>query len=104
MPLGFLTIAVRAVLGAGPRLAQKLIAASFLVVPLVLYFSPQPTGPALLWIGIPVILAGAVFGLPIFATLGGIALLLFWNAGIPVASVPVETYRLEIGRASCRER
>jgi C4-dicarboxylate transporter DctM subunit len=41
-----------------------------------------------------VILAGAVFGLPIFATLGGIALLLFWNAGLPVASVPVETYRL----------
>jgi tripartite ATP-independent transporter DctM subunit len=35
-----------------------------------------------------------VFGLPIFATLGGIALLLFWNAGLPVASVPVETYRL----------
>jgi C4-dicarboxylate transporter, DctM subunit len=41
-----------------------------------------------------VILAGAVLGLPIFATLGGIALLLFWNAGLPVASVPVETYRL----------
>ena len=40
------------------------------------------------------ILAGALLGLPIFATLGGIALMLFWNAGLPVASVPVETYRL----------
>ena len=29
-----------------------------------------------------------------FATLGGIALLLLWNDGMPVAAVPVETYRL----------
>ena len=94
MPFGFLAIAMRAVWGAGPRTAQRAIAALFLLIPLALYFAPQPQGPALLWIGIPVILAGAVFGLPIFATLGGIALLLFWNAGLPVASVPVETYRL----------
>jgi len=94
MPYGFLMIAVRAVWGAGPRLPQRAVAALFLLVPLALYFAPQPQGPALLWIGIPIILAGAVLGLPIFATLGGIALLLFWNAGLPVASVPVETYRL----------
>jgi len=94
MPYGFLMIAVRAVWGAGPRLPQRAIAALFLLLPLALYFAPQPQGPTLLWIGIPIILAGAVFGLPIFATLGGIALLLFWNAGLPVASVPVETYRL----------
>jgi tripartite ATP-independent transporter DctM subunit len=94
MPYGFLMIAVRAVWGAGPRLSQRAVAALFLLVPLALYFAPQPQGPTLLWIGIPIILAGAVLGLPIFATLGGIALLLFWNAGLPVASVPVETYRL----------
>lgn len=94
MPYGFLMIAIRAVWGAGPRNVDRIGAALFLLIPLALYFAPQPQGPTLLWIGIPVILAGAVFGLPIFATLGGIALLLFWNAGLPVASVPVETYRL----------
>ena len=94
MPYGFFMIAIRAVWGAGPRLPQRAVAALFLLVPLALYIAPQPQGPTLLWIGIPIILAGAVFGLPIFATLGGIALLLFWNAGLPVASVPVETYRL----------
>ncbi len=57
-------------------------------------FAPPPAGAAVLWVGIPIILAGSLLGLPIFATLGGIALLLFWNAGLPVASVPVETYRL----------
>jgi C4-dicarboxylate transporter, DctM subunit len=94
MPFGFLMIAIRGVWGAGPRIPQKAIAGLFLLIPLVLYFAPQPQGPTLLWIGIPVIFAGAVLGLPIFATLGGVALLLFWNAGLPVASVPVETYRL----------
>jgi tripartite ATP-independent transporter DctM subunit len=94
MPVGFFLIAIRAVWGAGPRLSQRAIAALFLLVPLALYFAPQPQGSTLLWIGIPVILASAVLGLPIFATLGGVALLLFWNAGLPVASVPVETYRL----------
>jgi len=94
MPFGFLMITIRGVLGAGPRFGERLLAGLFLLIPLALYFAPTPTGATVLWIGIPVILAGAVFGLPIFATLGGIALLLFWNAGLPVASVPVETYRL----------
>lgn len=94
MPFGFLMIAIRAVWGAGPRATQRMVAALFLLIPLAMFFAPQPQGTTLLWIGVPVILASAVFGLPIFATLGGVALLLFWNAGLPVASVPVETYRL----------
>jgi C4-dicarboxylate transporter, DctM subunit len=94
MPFGFLMITLRAIRGAGPGWSPRLIAALFLLIPVALYFAPAPTGSGLLWIGIPVILAGAVLGLPIFATMGGIALLLFWNAGLPVASVPVETYRL----------
>ena len=94
MPFGFAMIAVRAVWHAGERFAARAAAAAFLLIPLGLYFLPPPQGPALLWIGIPIILASAVLGLPIFATLGGIALLLFWNAALPVASVPVETYRL----------
>ena len=35
-----------------------------------------------------------MLGLPIFAVFGGFALLLFWSAGTPIASVPVEMYRL----------
>jgi C4-dicarboxylate transporter DctM subunit len=94
MPLGFLTIAIRAVLGAGADVTQRITAALFLSIPLALFIAPQPHETTLLWIGIAVMLVSAVLGLPIFATLGGIALLLFWNAGLPVASVPVEMYRL----------
>ena len=93
MPVGFLLIALRAIRGAGLRLVQRAVASLFLLVPLALYYVP-PAGPVVMWIAIPVIVAGALLGLPIFATLGGVALMLFWHAGLPVASVPVETYRL----------
>ncbi len=93
MPVGFLLIALRAIRGAGPRMAHRALASLFLLAPLVLYYSPHG-GPVAMWIAIPAIVVGALVGLPIFATLGGIALMLFWNAGLPVASVPVETYRL----------
>lgn len=46
----------------------------------------------LLFFGI--LVAATIFGLPIFALLGGAALLLFHQAQIPLAAVPVETYRL----------
>jgi tripartite ATP-independent transporter DctM subunit len=94
MPAGLLLIAVRAVRSAGPRASQRLVAALGLLVPVILALVQQPESPALVWFGALIVAAAALLGLPIFATLGAIALLLFWNAGIPVASVPVETYRL----------
>jgi tripartite ATP-independent transporter DctM subunit len=94
MPVGFLLVAIRAIRAAGPKTVHRLYAALFLLVPLALAFTPQPQGSLVLWIGIPVIVAGAVLGLPIFATLGGIALLLLWSVGQPAATVPDNAYSL----------
>jgi tripartite ATP-independent transporter DctM subunit len=94
MPVGFLLVTIRAIRGAGPGTAHRLYAALFLLAPLALAFAPQPQGSLVLWIGIPVIVAGAVLGLPIFATLGGIALLLLWSVGQPAATVPDNAYSL----------
>jgi C4-dicarboxylate transporter DctM subunit len=41
-----------------------------------------------------VLVAAALLGAPIFVALGGAALLLFFAAGVPVAAIPVETYRV----------
>ena len=49
------------------------------------------------WPALPVLLVLVVamaLGAPIFAVLGGAAVLLFLVEGIPAAAVPVETYRL----------
>jgi tripartite ATP-independent transporter DctM subunit len=38
----------------------------------------------------------ALFGAPIFIVLGGAAILLFFAEGVPIASIPVETYRIVV--------
>jgi tripartite ATP-independent transporter DctM subunit len=94
MPVGFLLIAARVVWRASGIARWRVVAAFGLLVPVALALGPAPQGNAWLWAGIPLIVACSLLGLPIFATLGGIALLLFWNDGMPVAAVPVQTYSL----------
>src|SRR5208337_367948 len=96
MPLGFLLVTLRAIRGAGAGFRHRLAAALLLLAPLILHFAPRPEGPAVLWIGIIVIVAGAVLGLPIFATLGGIALLLLWYVGKPTVDVSDNAYSLMV--------
>jgi tripartite ATP-independent transporter DctM subunit len=48
------------------------------------------------WPGLAIVIAGSVLGGPIFAALGGIAALLFMKDGVPIAAMPVETYRLAV--------
>ena len=86
MPFGLLLVTIR----------QRLAAAAFLLVPLILGLAGKPEGNAAVWIGIPVVLAGAVLGLPIFATLGGVALLLLWGCGQPASVVPDNAYSLMV--------
>jgi tripartite ATP-independent transporter DctM subunit len=94
MPAGFAAIALRAAWHASPRWRPRIVAAILMLIPVALGWMGKPEGSGLLYAGLAVIAAAALLGLPIFATLGGIALLLFWSDGTPVAAVPVETYRL----------
>ena len=94
MPAGFVLIAFYIAWTASPQWRWRIVAAAGVLAPVLLGAMPRPEGSVLLLIGIGIILIAALLGLPIYATLGGIALLLFWNQDVPVASVPVETYRL----------
>jgi len=93
MPVGFAAIALRATWMAG-RWRSRAIALLGVLVPAALCYWVQPGQPTVFWLGIGVMFAAALLGLPIFAVFGGFALLLFWNSATPVASVPVEMYRL----------
>jgi C4-dicarboxylate transporter DctM subunit len=55
-----------------------------------------PYAEPLLWFGIGVLVVSALFGAPIFIVLGGTALMLFFADGVPIASIPVETYRIVV--------
>ncbi|MBZ5586420.1 MAG: TRAP transporter small permease subunit, partial [Acidobacteriia bacterium] len=96
MPVGLLLVTIRAILGAGPRPRERLAAALFLLAPLAFAAGIIPSSAAVLWTGIAVVIGGAMLGLPIFATLGGIALLLLWRVGQPAVDVPDNAYSLMV--------
>ena len=50
---------------------------------------PRLVVPALI-----TLIAASILGVPVFVTLGGVALILFWGLGQPIASIPVDHYSL----------
>ncbi len=92
MPIGFLAIGwhvFRHLESAHRRWALTGILGPLLFAILPESLAEQAVTPTMLLLGLAVLL-----GLPIFAGLGGIALLLFWAEGTPVSAVPGEAYRM----------
>jgi tripartite ATP-independent transporter DctM subunit len=96
IPIGFGTIAARLLWmtcgGWKGRVVSALLAAVWVGLCLYLPFPPEK----LVLPALAVLLAGTALGAPVFVTLGGAALILFWGDGLPIASVPVEHYRLVV--------
>ena len=99
MPISFALITFRLIWHAGTAWSGRAIAASGLIVALIFLLVPALRDASLLWpLGV-VIVAGTVFGLPIYAAIGGAALLLFWGEGTPISAVPGEAYRMSTSRS-----
>ena len=94
LPLGFGAIALRLLLRSSGRLAGQvfatLLAAAFLA-PFILL---TPETRYLINAGLIVLVATTLLGAPLFALIGGSALLLLWGSGVPIASVAVNHYGL----------
>ena len=94
LPLGFGAIALRLVLRASPRAAGQAAAvflAGALVAPFLLL---PPVTPYLANAALLVLVATTLLGAPLFALIAGAALVLLWDAGVPVASIAVNHYGL----------
>ncbi len=94
MPVGFAVIAARFLWRTGAGYLGRLVALAVSLASAGFVFFPEEARgwllvPALLWV-----VAAAVAGAPIFVLLGAAALLLFFADAIPLASVPVEAYRI----------
>ena len=104
--LGFGLIAIRLVWHAGrswrPRLATLVLVLLIVAVfkglpPLAEKLDWTGFSPGLLrWPSLILLLAGIVAGAPIFAALGGAALIFFWTGGETVAAIPLNHYRLTV--------
>jgi tripartite ATP-independent transporter DctM subunit len=96
LPIGFGVIAVRlwwhaAETRRGRAVALALVAA-FIAGALWL---PVPAAQ-IKWPALGVLLLATVLGAPVFTTLGGAALILFWAEDAPIAAVPLTHYSLVV--------
>ena len=105
LPVGFALISWRLVWRASDRwwgrslaglgLALGLVAGwRFFVLSRAFELEPGALGP--LWPWLTLVLLATLAGGPIFAAIGGFAVLLLLGEGVPAAAVPAETYRLVV--------
>lgn len=94
MPLGFIGIMIRLVQREATRWPSRILLASAPLLTWLMSSLFESNAAAMLWPGLLLLLAGVALGMPIFAMLGGAAVLLFWKDGVTTASIPAETYRI----------
>jgi len=94
LPIGFALIAARLVYRASDDWSGRALALAVSMA-MGLLVTAVPDAPTHLFVPALVMLAAATtVGTPAFVTLGGIALILFWRVGEPIAAIPVSHYSL----------
>ncbi|MCH9650107.1 MAG: TRAP transporter large permease subunit [Deltaproteobacteria bacterium] len=96
MPIGFGLIAVRLVWRSSARWPGRLLALAAIGVATWIARHPELLEFRPAWPGLLILLVATLLGGPIFAAIGGFAVLLFMAEGVPAAAVPAETYRLVV--------
>lgn len=94
MPVTLALIALRLAWNVSPRWLPRLGVALAAGLAFALGGLGIERVAALAWPLAIVILAGALLGAPVFTAMGGLALVLFFKDGVPVAAVSAEIYRL----------
>jgi len=99
LPVGFGVICLRLLYQTAPTWPARLGALVVAAALLALGAWPPLAPTTLMYAGLGVLLIATVLGAPIFAMIGGLGLLLFWGADVPIASMSVEHYRLTVNPA-----
>lgn len=94
LPIGFGIIALRLLLNSSGQASGR-VCATLLATAVVAIFVFAPFDSQYLVVpGLLALVATTLLGAPMFALIGGAALLLMWNSGVPIASVAVNHYGL----------
>ena len=95
LPIAFVAIAAHVIARTGERRAQAIALVAALALLVAFHSVHSIAGPAVAVL-VAILVIGGLLGLPIFAMLGGTALVLFVADDTPIAAIPVETYRLVV--------
>lgn len=96
LPLSLVAIALRVTYTASASWAGRLVAALGLVVALLVWQSPMLLEGRAVWPWLLVIIAAGALGAPIFAVLGGAAVVLFLSEATPPVLILIKTYTLAV--------
>jgi tripartite ATP-independent transporter DctM subunit len=96
LPVSFAIIALRLVWRASARWPGRLLACLGLAAGLWLSQFPGLLEGRNPWPGVALVMIGTALGGPIFALLGGVAVLLFIKDAVPIGAMPIEAYRLAV--------
>ncbi len=94
MPVGFAVIGLRMLWKASPRWGGRLAAFVLTAGIAAIGLHPFADPERLVMPGLIALLAAVILGAPIFALLGGAALILFWGDGTPIASLSLTHYSM----------
>ena len=96
LPIGFALILVRLLWRSSPAWAARaLVVVAVAAIVLILAYAPLPAAK-LTWPLLALLVVATALGGPVFALLGGAALVLFWGEDLPIASLPLDHYRLVV--------
>jgi len=96
LPLGFALITLRLAWAAADGWAARIATLALAAAAALAAAHRLPLNDTLAITAIGVVLVAAILGSPVFATVGGLGLLLFWNDGLPMASLALDHYRLVV--------
>jgi C4-dicarboxylate transporter DctM subunit len=94
LPLGFAAIGLRILWHASDRWESRSAAAFIALLSATVAWHWPVAGHQLVLVALSVLFAAAVLGAPAFVVLGGTAVILFWGADQPIASIPIAHYEL----------
>ncbi len=96
LPVGFGLILARLLWRSSSAwVGRALVVAAVAVIVLLLAYAPLPAAQ-LTWPLLGLLVVATALGGPVFALLGGAALVLFWGEDLPIASLPLDHYRLVV--------
>jgi TRAP-type C4-dicarboxylate transport system permease small subunit len=94
IPLGFALVAARLIWHASPHWKGRAGALAVALVALAIGLWTPISPEKLKWPGIAVLLLATAMGAPVFSTIGGAAMILFWGDGQTIDSMPIDHYSL----------
>jgi len=96
LPLGFAILTARLACGAAGNWPARIATLALAAAVAFAAARQLPLNNTTALAAIGAVLAAAVFGSPVFTTLGGLALFLFWSRGLPIAAVALDHYRMVV--------